>query len=150
MKDLVADAGGSLVPQIFFLLKRRTFGTRVVEKIEGFIEGELFSITHAKMKCLHCWLVVFSYPGSMIFQQKTAVLEVSFQVIYLCLVTNYLPDNKRRFSEYYIPTNYVSIFLFPTLTERNALHNLVVHAVVNGRELLITCILLLSSNTLWL
>lgn len=64
----------------------------------------------------------------MIVQQKTAVLEVSFQIIYLCLVTNYLPDNKRILSKYYISSNYVSIFPFHTSKERIALHNLIVHA----------------------
>ena len=50
----------------------------------------------------------------MIVQQRTAVLEVSFQVIYLCLITNYLPGNKRILSKYYIPANYLSSFLFHT------------------------------------
>lgn len=54
----------------------------------------------------------------MVVQQKADVFEVSFQVIYLCLVTNYLPDNKRILSiKYYTPINWISIFIVHTLVE---------------------------------
>jgi len=67
----------------------------------------------------------------MVIQQKTAVFEVSFQVIYLCLVANYLPDNKGILTKYHTPTSYVSIFLCHVLIEGNPSCNLIVHVAVN-------------------
>lgn len=51
MKDLVADGKGSLVPSILSSEDKKTFGTRVVKKIEGYIESVLLNITHSKKKC---------------------------------------------------------------------------------------------------
>lgn len=45
-------------------------------------------------------LLLFPYPGSVVVQHQIAVFEVGFQVIYLCLVTNYLPDIERMLPKY--------------------------------------------------
>lgn len=155
------NPGSSLVLQIFTLIFReergmKTSETRAAKKKRS--EATLMSVrntVYSNAKIANIFLV-FSYPCSMVVQQKTAVFEVSFQVIYLCLVTNYLPDNKHILSKYHTPTNYVSIYLFHTLIERIILRNLIVHVAVNRRESQLLggvyklYINLLSSTTLWI